>query len=603
MGLRFHRLQRHICLSCFVIIVASSSTARGSDAPLPTNWTSADIGAVGQRGSAMFNNPERTDWTLSGAGADIWGTSDAFHYLYRPLNGPGYVRARVLSIENTDRFAKAGIMMRESLAADSRHVLLNIRPNGTWEFLTRLETGGPTTAKGGTGAGVPRRLMLLRGADRIAALVQFDNGDWIEVGLATISMTSNVYVGLAVTSHKSTALNTSRFDGLETANLEGEGAPQPWTDWDIGNTGLRGFTYNGGLDNIYLSAAGTDIWGREDAFRYVSQWVDGDTDIVAYVTHIEDTHPFAKAGLMLRQSLTPDSPHVILDVTPDGGIEFMTRRANGAETTFIAGGNAAVPVWLRLTRTGAIITGSFSIDGASWTTVGSVTTAISDSAHLGLAVTSHDPTKSNAAAFEYVGMAGGVQQTPGSQWDIVWYAADARSEDIHGQWVSVCCDSASPEGIKLVMPVAGFAALDEPLASPDDYVEVVFNAKAGLSYTLWLRLRAKGNSKWNDSVWVQFSDAHVNGSPKYMTGTTDGLLVNLATNAAASSLNDWGWVNGAYWLSQPASVTFGSTGTQTLRVQVREDGVELDQIVLSPSRYQAAAPGTRTRDSTIVPRP
>src|SRR5687767_5713914 len=101
MGLRFHRLQRHICLSCFVIIVASSSTARGSDAPLPTNWTSADIGAVGQRGSAMFNNPERTDWTLSGAGADIWGTSDAFHYLYRPLNGPGYVRARVLSIENT----------------------------------------------------------------------------------------------------------------------------------------------------------------------------------------------------------------------------------------------------------------------------------------------------------------------------------------------------------------------------------------------------------------------------------------------------------------------------------------------------------------------
>jgi hypothetical protein len=68
---------------------------------------------------------------------------------------------------------------------------------------------------------------------------------------------------------------------------------------------------------------------------------------------------------------------------------------------------------------------------------------------------------------------------------------------------------------------------------------------------------------------------------------------HFARDSTASSLHDWGWVNGASWLSQPATVTFGSTGPHTLRVQIREDGVELDQIVLSPSRYRVAAPGTR----------
>jgi hypothetical protein len=85
--------------------------------------------------------------------------------------------------------------------------------------------------------------------------------------------------------------------------------------------------------------------------------------------------------------------------------------------------------------------------------------------------------------------------------------------------------------------------------------------------------------------------------------TTSGLLVNLATDSTAASLNNWGWQNGAYWLSQPVTVTFPTSGTQTLRIQVREDGVELDQIVLSPGNYLNSSPGKLTNDTTIVPKP
>ena len=183
--------------------------------------------------------------------------------------------------------------------------------------------------------------------------------------------------------------------------------------------------------------------------------------------------------------------------------------------------------------------------------------------------------------------------------DIVIYASDIGGSQLHGTW-TVATDPTSPNGMKLATPEAGWATINAPLAAPADYVDVTFSANANTAYTLWLRLRALNDNKYNDSVWVQFSDAQVNGSPVDPIGSTSGLLVNLATDGAATSLNGWGWKNGAYWLSQAATVTFAAAGVHTLRIQVREDGVQLDQIVLSPSTYLTTPPGPVTNDSTIV---
>jgi hypothetical protein len=65
-------------------------------------------------------------------------------------------------------------------------------------------------------------------------------------------------------------------------------------------------------------------------------------------------------------------------------------------------------------------------------------------------------------------------------------------------------------------------------------------------------------------------------------------------------ISGWGWQNGAYWLEQPTTVTFATAGRHTMRIQVREDGAQIDQIVLSPSRYLASAPGPVRNDATIV---
>jgi hypothetical protein len=186
--------------------------------------------------------------------------------------------------------------------------------------------------------------------------------------------------------------------------------------------------------------------------------------------------------------------------------------------------------------------------------------------------------------------------------NIVIYAGDISAAGLHGSWTSAS-DATAAASTTLATPDLGVANTSAPLASPTDYVETTFTANAGVSYTLWLRLKATANSKYNDSLYVQFSDALASGSPIYQINTTSGLTVNLATDSGASSLNNWGWINGAYWLSQPATLTFASSGTHTIRIQVREDGVQLDQIVLSPETYLNAAPGGVTNDSTIVPKP
>jgi hypothetical protein len=186
--------------------------------------------------------------------------------------------------------------------------------------------------------------------------------------------------------------------------------------------------------------------------------------------------------------------------------------------------------------------------------------------------------------------------------DIVIYASDIANGALHGGW-SKANDSTAADGIMMLTPDVGLTQLNAPLASPDDFVDVTFSAPAGTTYRLWLRIRALNNAKANDAVWVQFSDARSGGSSIYPLNTTSGLLVNLATDGTGSSLNGWGWQNTAYWLSQPTAISFAAGGNHTMRIQIREDGAQIDQIVLSPSTYFGSAPGPATNDNTIVPKP
>jgi hypothetical protein len=140
-----------------------------------------------------------------------------------------------------------------------------------------------------------------------------------------------------------------------------------------------------------------------------------------------------------------------------------------------------------------------------------------------------------------------------------------------------------------------------PLVQPVNYLEFTFEADAGRQYRLWMRARADADSWANDSVFVQFSGTVASGQPVYRIGTDTATSVNLeeASNAGVSG---WGWQDNGYGTGVLGPLlTFATSGVQTIRIQTREDGLRIDQIVLSSRTYVSSAPGAAKNDQTIIP--
>ena len=184
--------------------------------------------------------------------------------------------------------------------------------------------------------------------------------------------------------------------------------------------------------------------------------------------------------------------------------------------------------------------------------------------------------------------------------DVVLYASEASVRV--GSWSPVS-DATAAGGSRLNNPDAAAARLETPLAAPTRYFEMSFVAQAGRPYRLWMRGKAFNNSGNNDSVYAQFDKSVTSGgSATYRIGTTSGTMVNLEeVNGAA--VNGWGWQDNGFGAGVLGPlVYFASSGTQTIRVQVREDGFSIDQIVLSPDTFLNAAPGANKLDSTKLPK-
>src|SRR5262249_48184891 len=195
----------------------------------------------------------------------------------------------------------------------------------------------------------------------------------------------------------------------------------------------------------------------------------------------------------------------------------------------------------------------------------------------------------------------GVTRSLAATTDVVLYATDAAN--LRGNWSRIA-DASAAGGQLLASADYGWSNTGGPAVSPANSVDFTFSAPSATAYHVWLRMRAANHSKFNDSVYLPFSDAvDAAGAAVFAIGTRSGVTVNLAPDNSNSGLAGWGWQDGAYWLTQPKTVRFATTGSHTLRIQTREDGVQIDQVVLSPATYLTSAPGQRSNDATIVPKP
>ena len=348
---------------------------------LPASWQTQDIGAVGVGGDASFASGT---YSLTGAGADIWGTADSLRYVYTTLNGDGQITARVATEQNVHPWTKAGVMIRDSVTPGSRQALMLVSPGKGNAFQRRLATGGVSTHTAGAFVTAPYWVRLTRAGNAITASQSADGTTWTVVGTDTMAFGQTVLIGLAVSSHTTSAAATATFDNVVVESL--------WSSLDIGTVGLAGSTsISSGV--FTLTGAGADIWGAADAFHFTYQRLTGDGEIVARVASLSATHVWHKVGVMIRNDLTPGSAHGLMLVSSGKGLAFQRRvTANGVSTN-TTGPLLAAPAWVKIARDGDVITASWSGDGATWTVVGSDTIAMQPTVFIGVANSSH-----NAAA-------------------------------------------------------------------------------------------------------------------------------------------------------------------------------------------------------------
>ncbi len=201
--------------------------------------------------------------------------------------------------------------------------------------------------------------------------------------------------------------------------------------------------------SIVMSGIGTDIWGTADQFRFAYKNLSGDGSIVVRVDSLVNSNEWAKAGVMIRETLEPGSKHAFAAATPTAshGLSFQRRPVAGQDSANTDVADIEMPHWVKLTRTGNLFTMQQSEDGVTWVDVTPATPVeiqMASNVYIGLAVTSHDAAIVTAAEFSDLATTGnvsgawqtaeiGVAQPMGNSSESMY----VRIEDASGQSATV----------------------------------------------------------------------------------------------------------------------------------------------------------------------
>ena len=716
----------------YVVTAVAGGVESPNSSEAPPNllypWMTQDVGTVGVLGSASFNNGV---FTVTGAGADIWNTSDAFRFVFAPVTGNCTIIARVTALQNVDPWSKAGVMIRESLAANAMNACIAVTPGNGVTWQTRSTTGGATGNAATGGLTAPYWVKLVRSGNTFTGFRSTDGTNWTQQGSATFTMASTAYIGLALTSHNSSTLCTATFDNVTapgwsnpappnapaslaanvtnwnaaltwTASINaisynvkravayggpyiivanvattnytdtslasgpiyyyavsalnpgGESAnsplaivnaqgfapaglsasavsvtqvalvwnmftnatsynvkrspasggpyttvatgvtttnytdsmpagmkyyyvvsavsnvletlnsseatinlPYPWLTQDIGAVGVTGSaTYSNGVFSV--TGGGADIQGNGDAFRFVYVTATGNCTITARVPSVQNTDPWSKAGVMIRESLNTNSANAFIAVTPGNGVTWQYRSSAGGGTTYNNTTGLGAPDWVRLVRNGNTFTGYCSADGATWTQQGTAAFTIASTVYVGLALTSHNSLSLCAATFDNASAPNWLSSTPppspaglsATAWDsevvLGWPASSGatsynvkRATTNGGPYTIVfnvgttnCTDGGLMDGTNYYYVVSALNTAGEsvnsaqasatPLKLPQPSVvgsaiaggSLVFsgtNGLAGGAYTIW----SSTNLSTPPTNWIQVGSGYFDGNGNF----------------------------------------------------------------------------------------
>lgn len=228
--------------------------------------------------------------------------------------------------------------------------------------------------------------------------------------IATLAANATSYQDLTVSANTTYHYRVRARNGAGTSpysnptTVATPPAPGAWNFSDVGFVGVAGSNSSSG-NTITIRGSGGDIWGGWDAFRFVYKEVTGDVTVEAQISSLTPTHPWAKAGVMMRAwggelvSSTEENANIFVYQTPDNVVASQVRASAGGYTTMSSAHWTAPAQWVRLVRTGSRIVSYTSADGVTWTQLASYDGLLTNTLLVGFAVTSHDPSNLATAVF------------------------------------------------------------------------------------------------------------------------------------------------------------------------------------------------------------
>ena len=556
-----------------------------------TSVVSAVDVALSQSGGTVFTvNPGAAN------GIDLDVTGAFYHGSGIPDNGLIKKGSGVMRLDGSNSYTSATTVSAGTLSVIGSIAGSAVTVSGSGTLAGTGTTGAVTVTSGGTltpgvsGAGALslNNTPLSLSGTAVMAVSGSTGTNTKVLGISTVTYGGALNVtnlsGTLAAGNRFTLFSASTYSGsFATINLPSPGSgllwntadlsvngsiivtgtlPSGWSSSDIGAVGVPGYSaYSGTTYTVNGSGAG--IGSTADAFQFASQTLTGDGDIRAQVTSQTNTGINAMAGVMIRSGSGAGALNALVALTPAKGFIFQSR-ATVSGTTSVSGTAASYTApnnWVRLTRSGTLISAYISTSGTAWTEIGTVVTTMTNSVSVGLAVTSGSNTTASVAAFA------SVTVTP---FPSPWQSVDIGSPGLLG----------SAEYYNSAYTLKGAGNIG---GSADNY-HFVYQSLSGTSGTLSAQISTLQNTGTSSAVGVmirtsltsnsQYAFMGVSGSGSFETltrastgGSTttttsgSGTLPNLWVKAVLSgtTLSGYNSTNGTSWtLVKSTTISMGS---------------------------------------------
>lgn len=303
-----------------------------SMASLSAPWVDQDVGSVAAAGSA---NDASGVFTVQGSGADIFGTADGFNYCYQTISGNFTLTARLTSAGGTgvNGGATSGLMLRESTAANSRHLTIYSEPGGYKRYVYRSVTGGSSVRVGIAAGAFPMWYRITRYGDLVHTYWSTDGVNWTQAQAMNFAgLPTSVCLGFAVGSRANGVLNTATFDNVSMTAVPTDTS----TSW-LGNTYPGGGRCVGfGVASIYVSPTTGKMYVNGQSESLSTSIYDTSGNFVANCanSHFNGGYAITSDDTYVYAAQTP-----VTSGTTNAGIALYDQNGASASATILLPGH------------------------------------------------------------------------------------------------------------------------------------------------------------------------------------------------------------------------------------------------------------------------